>query len=134
MGLEYAECRRCRKLYLKSGVKNVCPECLQKEDEDFSKVKEYLYDYPHASIDEVADQTEVDNETIIDWVKSGRLETGGVAVSYPCTICGRPIHSGKICAKCEQALGGGAKDFKSDSSSSDADLKFSKGRENVFKK
>ena len=99
------ECKICGKLFMKIGRKDVCPNCRGKEEELFLEVKNYLYDYPNASIKEVAEQTEIDEGLIMDWVREGRLERTGITITYPCEICGKPIHRGKICKSCQENLG-----------------------------
>lgn len=86
---------------------------MQREEEDFHKVKEYLYDYPNSSIDEVSEQTEVEQDVISEWIKDGRLEAKGITISYPCSICAKPIHVGKICARCQKQFGDAIGDLKS---------------------
>ncbi|BDU51085.1 hypothetical protein [Haliovirga abyssi] len=99
------ECKICGKLFMKTGRKNICPSCLNKEEELFMEVKNYLYDSPNASIKEVAEQTEIDEGLIMDWVREGRLERTGIIMTYPCEMCGKPIHTGKICKSCQNELG-----------------------------
>lgn len=102
------ECKICGKLFMKVGRKSICPNCLDKEEELFMKVKNYLYECPDASIKEVAEQTEIDESLIMDWVREGRLERKGITITYPCEICGKPIHIGKICKSCQDKLGDAA--------------------------
>lgn len=108
----YAACTSCGKMFLKVGTRSVCPECAEREEGDFLKVKEYLYEYPNSTIEEVSEQTEVSREVILGWIKDGRIEAKGMAISYPCSICGKPIHMGKICMKCQKEMGAAADSLK----------------------
>ncbi len=57
------------------------------------KVKDYLWDNPGASIDEVHEETGVDREIIIKFVKEDRLIADGIDVDLliSCERCGREI-------------------------------------------
>ena len=106
MSLEnVSECLLCGKPFMKFGRKQICRDCEYKEEEYFQKVREYLYDYPNASVEEVSQQTEVNDKIIVDWVKEGRLERAGLTMSYPCQMCGKSIHSGRVCHSCQSDLG-----------------------------
>ncbi len=108
----YANCKNCGKTFLKVGARSTCSECTEQEENDFLKVKDYLYEFPNSAVDEVAEQTDISRERILEWVKEGRIEAKGMAVSYPCSICGKPIHSGKICMKCQKDIGAAADSLK----------------------
>ncbi len=107
MGFDnYKECKVCGEFFMQVGKRQICPKCLESEDKYFKLVRDYLYKYPSASVEEVEEQTDVSGVFIDDWIRSGRLENKGFGMSYPCDMCGRPIHVGKICMKCQEELGG----------------------------
>ena len=107
MGMNnYIKCPICGKMFLKIGNKNTCNSCGKQEEELFVVVKEYLRDFPNASVAEVTAQTEISEELIFDWIKQGRIENKGSTKSYSCEMCGKPIHVGKICRKCQEGLNG----------------------------
>lgn len=108
----YASCKSCGKTFLKVGTRNTCSECTEREETEFLKVKDYLYEFPNSTIEEVSEQTDVSREDILEWIKEGRIESKGLAVSYPCSICGKPIHNGKICMKCQKDMGAAADSLK----------------------
>jgi len=115
MGFEnYKDCKVCGKLFMQMTKRTICPECLKNEEEYFKIVRDYLYKYPSASVQEVSEQTDVHEEFILDWLKSGRLEKKGMTSNYPCEMCGRPIHVGRICQKCQEELGGLTSSLSSD--------------------
>ena len=59
-------CKVCGKIFNYDGF-NVCRACRRKQDERFQRVKEYLREYPGASINEVEDATDVSSEEIMEF-------------------------------------------------------------------
>ena len=107
MGMNnYIKCPICGKMFLKIGNKNTCNSCGKREEELFGEVRDYLRDYPNASVAEVITQTEVPEELVFEWIKQGRIESNGSTKTYNCEMCGNPIHMGKICKKCQDGLNG----------------------------
>ncbi|NLK62445.1 MAG: MerR family transcriptional regulator [Fusobacteria bacterium] len=102
----YKDCQVCKKLFMKMTRREICPECLKDEEKYFKIVRDYLYKYPLASIEEVSSQTDVHEKYIIDWIEDGRLEKKGLTTNYSCEMCGSPIHMGKVCHKCQSDLNG----------------------------
>ena len=51
---ELKNCSICGKVYQSNEFINVCPNCVEHEENDFEAIREYLYQHPHASIYEVA--------------------------------------------------------------------------------
>ncbi len=111
----YVECKVCGSMFMKFGKTQICTKCMDKEEEYFIKVKDYLYDYPSATVEEVSEQTDVDEAFIKYWVDNGRLERAGLAMTFPCEMCGRPIHIGRICKKCQEGLGNIADEIRGQS-------------------
>lgn len=44
-----AKCKRCKNLFNKIVDKDICPACMEKEEEEFQKVKDFLKRYPEKS-------------------------------------------------------------------------------------
>ncbi|MGM0508340.1 MAG: MerR family transcriptional regulator [Fusobacteriota bacterium] len=98
------ECEICGKDFFKTDKKPICSRCRgAKEDEVFKIVKEFLYEYPDSSMEEVSDETDVSEDLIDAWVDEGRLERGK-SLSKSCQMCGKPISRGKLCKKCKAEL------------------------------
>ncbi len=93
-----ANCKECGKLFFKV-ASDICPECQKKEEEDFNKVKDYLREYPNASLSEIMEATGVNEKKISKFIKAGRL-----SIKPTCESCGRPIDSGKLCPECRMKL------------------------------
>ncbi|NLD49160.1 MAG: MerR family transcriptional regulator [Clostridiaceae bacterium] len=105
-------CRRCGKIYNHIGRLPICLECRKLDDEDFKRVKEYLYDNPGASINQVSVELEISVQRIKGYLKEGRLEIVGEGgnLILECESCGRSIRTGRFCNECSNGL---SSEFKS---------------------
>jgi flagellar operon protein (TIGR03826 family) len=100
-------CKKCGKVFTYlGGLDRICGECKKKDEEDFKKVKEYLYDNPRASLTEVSDQLQVSVQKITKFLKDGRLEIVGDEANMvlQCESCGKSIRSGRYCDLCQNGL------------------------------
>lgn len=104
-------CRKCGKIYNYIGGSPICPVCRQLEEEEFKRVKDYLYDNPGASITQVSTELDISIELIKRFLKEGRLEIVGECANMvlECEICGKSINSGRYCPECERELSNGLK-------------------------
>lgn len=97
-------CTRCGRIYNYDGFK-ICPTCRRGDEEDFQKVKDYLYENPGANIQEVHEATEIESSKIIDFLREGRLEIGdGSNLILECEKCGTSIRTGRFCDRCASGL------------------------------
>lgn len=103
---DLANCIKCGKAFLWTGGRKVCPSCLEKEEKDFEKVYNYLRDHPRATIKEISEATEVDEDEILEFIKQGRIQLKftDVAGRLRCKRCGEPISSGEYCPSCLKEL------------------------------
>lgn len=104
-------CRKCGKIYNYIGGSPICPVCRQLEEEEFKRVKDYLYQNPGASITQVSTELEISIELIRRFLKEGRLEIVGDCANMvlECEVCGKSINSGRYCVECERELANGLK-------------------------
>jgi len=88
--------------------KKICSDCLQKLDEDFIVIREYLYDHDGAGIEEVSEATGVTRKTILHLLKEERLlvgdENGNGCGILTCESCRKPIRTGRMCANCKKEV------------------------------
>ncbi|MDK2896848.1 MAG: hypothetical protein PWP04_968 [Candidatus Atribacteria bacterium] len=106
--MSLAKCRRCGRLFNQVIDKNICPSCLEKEEEEFQRVKDFFLHHPQASIVEAAQETGVEKKFILQFVREGRLrianmEEGGEPL-FRCERCGKPIPEGRYCEECRKKI------------------------------
>lgn len=102
--MEMKNCKKCGRVFASMGDK-ICPECKEKEDEMFTVVKDYIYDHPHATVKEISADTEVEEETILRYLREGRIEVADDSLSLlTCEKCGKSIRTGKYCPECAKKL------------------------------
>ena len=73
--MEVKQCGFCRMPYQSQGNK-ICSDCLIKLDEDFIKIRDYLYEHDRAGIEEVSEATGVPRKSIFNLLKEERLIVG----------------------------------------------------------
>jgi len=86
----------------------ICKDCLAQLDEDFLKIKDYLYEHDSAGIDEVAEETGVPRKSIMFLLKEERLTVGSDGDDggglLKCETCKKPIRTGRICKSCRNEV------------------------------
>jgi len=99
--LELRNCPVCGKVFV-FVTRNLCPECAAKEEEEFRKVKDYLYEFPGATMEEISEKTGVSTKRILEFLREGRLilKKENVNILLRCEMCGAPILAGRLCEKC----------------------------------
>lgn len=103
--MDMRNCRRCGKLFAYVNTP-ICPNCVKQDEDDFKRVKEYIYDHPKCSMAEVAQETQVSIKKITKFLRDGRLEiVEGMNFILECESCGAPIKTGRFCPKCTSDLG-----------------------------
>lgn len=104
--MDIRNCRRCGKVYKFNGTA-VCDVCAKLEQEDFNKIRDYLFHHPNSTILEVNQATGLDVKTISRFLKEGRVESDNMQLTadgVTCEKCGQPIRSGRYCEQCTIAL------------------------------
>lgn len=103
MKSQFRKCKTCGRIF-QSSVGTECPDCIEDREQKFNLVKEYLYEKPGASLEEIAEVTGVDSKLVIRFLREGRLEMSGAAAILVCEKCGAPVTSGTMCDKCKDKL------------------------------
>ncbi|HOM01328.1 MAG TPA: MerR family transcriptional regulator [Acetivibrio sp.] len=121
-------CKRCGRIFNYIGGRPICHDCKKQDEEEFKKVKEYLYEHPKASILEVSNVLEISVQKIKSYLREGRLEIVGNDgnLILECEKCGRSITTGRFCNECSRELSEGFKSSAeeiSKSASGDTDKK-----------
>lgn len=103
--MDVRNCRDCGKLFNYLSGPPLCPTCMKKLDEKFAIVKEYIYDHPEASIQQVAEDNEVSVMQLKKWVREERLSfTENSIAGLECENCGTMIRTGRFCNMCKDKM------------------------------
>lgn len=99
-------CSKCGKLFQYAGTgRKLCPACLQAEEKEFDQIRTYLDKHPGATAEEVAHNTGIPVDRILDYLREGRLIVApGSAPLLKCQSCGAAIHTGRLCSACAAKL------------------------------
>ena len=101
--MEVRNCPQCGKIYVYTGQR-LCPNCFEEEETLFQQVDKYLREHPGANLEAVAEGTNIAKETILDFIRRGRLVALKAEGLLRCEICGQPIDQGRICKDCARKL------------------------------
>jgi len=99
------QCKRCKRVFQSVGAA-FCPECVIEMEEEFDKVRKYLYEHSNANVFEIVQETGVKERTVLSFLKEGRLSIKNNQGFLTCERCGVSIESGRFCKKCENDIGG----------------------------
>ncbi|MBN4062554.1 MAG: MerR family transcriptional regulator [Alkaliphilus sp.] len=108
--MELRNCKKCGRAFAYKGIP-VCLRCKNDDEDEFMKVKDYLYDNTGATIREVSDETGVDEKQILRYLKESRIEIieeGNFVLE--CERCGKSLRSGRFCDVCVSDM---SKEFSS---------------------
>ncbi len=110
---ELKTCSTCHKVFKYPGYGYIlCPDCRRTDEARFQLVKKFLQQYPDSEGKEVYLATGVPINTLIKWVREGRLiSTNAYKLGAVCDRCGKPVCTGKMCPECKAEV---VKKFKED--------------------
>lgn len=102
---EVKNCRRCKKIFMYVTGAQLCVACKKLDEEDFEKVRNFVRDFPGATVQEVSRETEVPTQMIYRYLKEGRLEVSESSpIALQCENCGARVKSGRFCINCSKKL------------------------------
>lgn len=104
---ELTNCPNCNEIFVKSQFRDICQNCWKEEERAYEKVYQFIRKRENraATMVQVVEETEVEEEVILKFIKTGRLKlTQFPNLGYPCDKCGAIIREGKICDKCIETL------------------------------
>ena len=83
----------------------MCPACKEELEKKFEQVKEHIRGNKNATIQTVAEECDVAESQIKQWVREERLifseaRTAGIV----CENCGESITTGRYCDKCKAQM------------------------------
>jgi hypothetical protein len=98
---EVKNCIICGKVYQSITSKDICPNCEEKDNLNFSKIRDYLFSHPGANVFEVVSVLNIPISMIKHYLREYRLEIVEKEHSFlSCELCGHAIHSGRLCDEC----------------------------------
>jgi predicted amidophosphoribosyltransferase len=100
--MDVKQCRFCRKPF--RGFSALCPVCAEQLDEKYVTVRNYLDKYPGGNISMVAEESGVDERSLLFLMREGRLSLKSDSAFITCMKCGTAIQSGRYCEKCKGDL------------------------------
>nr|WP_295973913.1 TIGR03826 family flagellar region protein [uncultured Bacillus sp.] len=107
--LDLVNCPNCDAIYVRNKFRDVCDACYKEEERQFDIVYQFLRQRENraATIPQVIEETQVDEELLLKFIKTGRLKLASFPnLGYACEKCGTVIRSGKLCADCAEELRG----------------------------
>jgi len=108
--LRTVNCARCGRLYEYNGISDYCPICMQYDEANFQRIKEYLNEHPKATVMQVATGLDIPVKMIKKYLREGRLEIVEAENFFlECEKCGVPIKTGRFCDSCIRDLDSGIK-------------------------
>ncbi|MEI2358329.1 TIGR03826 family flagellar region protein [Mesobacillus zeae] len=96
-------CPACGEIFVKNQFRDVCGNCWKEQEQAYDVVSKYMRKRENraATILQVVEATGVDEELILRFVKTGRLQIAQFPnLGYPCDKCGSIIREGRICGSC----------------------------------
>lgn len=104
--MELTNCANCGAVFARNVV-DICPKCYREEEAMFKIVYQYLRKQRNrsASLDEIAEETGVEEDVIIKFLKQNRLRASNLPqLQYPCEQCGEPISEKTLCEACSSKM------------------------------
>jgi len=104
---ELMNCPECNQLFVKSNLRDVCESCYKIEVKEFDLVYTFIRKRENrtATIPEIVDATDVDEQKIMKWIRIGKLRVADYPnLGYPCERCGSLIKKGNICEDCSISI------------------------------
>lgn len=96
-------CMICDISYPCDNMRKLCPGCRTVDKNVFNLIREFLYAFPGASINEVTKETGISSSLVLKYLREGRIETVGGLNVIECEECGISISHGHLCNKCQEA-------------------------------
>lgn len=99
-------CPICGRIFNDDNQYSVCLFCIEKYQDEFSVVRDILYDHPEYNIIQVSEKANVPISRLKLFLKEGRL----IAVNnkscslLSCEECGAAIETGALCPACDQKI------------------------------
>lgn len=98
-------CKNCGRLFNYIAGPPVCPNCKEELEKKFQQAKEYVRNTAHATIKMVAEEVDVPESQVKQWVREERLVFAEATVAgIGCEVCGAAITTGRFCDACKKQV------------------------------
>ena len=98
-------CKNCGRLFNYIAGPPICPECKDQIEKKFQQAKEFVRNTAHATVSMVAEEVDVSEQQVKQWIREERLVFADSAIAgIACEVCGAPISTGRFCAKCKNQV------------------------------
>ncbi|SDZ33319.1 flagellar operon protein TIGR03826 [Evansella caseinilytica] len=111
---DLANCPNCGKVFVKA-LRPVCDACYREVEEKFDTVYTFIRKSRNrsATIDQVCEETGVEKDLIIRFIREGRLQLSQFPnLGYPCEKCGESTREGRLCSKCKKEINDGLREVR----------------------
>ena len=102
--MKIRQCSQCKAIFQPYGGEVICARCMELMDEQFVKVRDYLYEHPRSGIMELSKQTKVEETMILRFLKEQRLFLSEPTDYLRCTVCNKAITKGTYCDQCKISI------------------------------
>ena len=100
--MDVRTCKSCKRIFNYLSGPVICPACVEKLEEKFKEVKDFIRETPHSSLQDVSEAKEVSVKQLKTWVREERLKFADDSpVGIECMNCGAMIKYGKYCEACK---------------------------------
>ncbi len=82
-----------------------CNNCAKEIEYKYKIVRDYLYDNPNETIEQVSVETDTPEWMIMYFLRDGRLNMSSASGALRCESCGKPVITGRYCNECMVKLG-----------------------------
>ena len=98
-------CKNCGRLFNYIAGPPVCPACKEEMEKKFQQAKEYIRENRNSTVTMVAEEIDVPESLVKQWVREERLVFADAAIAgIGCEVCGSPILTGRFCDKCKNQM------------------------------
>jgi len=99
--VDVQSCKVCGRIF-NASKPGVCQKCRVKENDALTLVTDSLRDEPGQSVEELSENTGVDEKLIMKFIREGKIASDTIIGTVPCGRCGKPAQSlaVRLCSKC----------------------------------
>lgn len=73
-GMHWSKCKFCGKVFKTKKVEILCKDCMQIDENLFSKIEDYLRKFPHSNAVQIAEGCGISVLEVLQYIDEGRLQ------------------------------------------------------------